>query len=713
MFRMLALNADTLGENLIFDGRMLFLSKQTEDTLKLQATHNGINYDISIMATKIYDPESSELPIQFYDLVFKKILRNMRLKPLNRQYFDPSKSIEVRGHPVELWPGYVTSIRKTKNGYSLINDVTHKVLRTDTVLDLIEDCSRRMNARVFKDVATQKLLGQIVMTKYNQRTYLVDDVAWDLSPRSTFEKKSGEKITYLEYYESVHNITIKNADQALLAHRVRRKNTDETETIFLIPELCYMTGITDEMRSDFRMMKDVAVHTRVSPKGRVSGVESFMQKINREPETKKILNDWNMEISAECMRAEGMQLEAPELCYRGKTIPRSADWGREMRDSPLVEAKDLNDWLVISTDRDRPTAHELVDNMRQVGGPIGIRVNDPHFITLRDDHKDAYLNEIKYNTRESTQIVVCILPTNKKDRYDAIKYMCCAEIGVPSQCVVSKTLARKQSALSVCTKIIQQINCKLGGQLWTVNGVPPKSMIVGIDVCHDNSKAHGRRSVAGFCASTNAAFTKYYSDTSFQGVGQELVDGLKVFMSKALQEYNVINQTLPEWIFVYRDGVGDGMLPAVLEHEVMQITAVCDAIYKTTSIQPKYCFVVVKKRINTRIFAPQGGQLENPPPGTVLSQKAVTGDKDFFLISQSVRQGTVTPAHYQILYDTIRLKPEGMQKLTYMLCHLYYNWPGTIRVPAACHYAHKIAFLVGQSVHTDTVPSLRDKLFFL
>lgn len=37
--------------------------------------------------------------------------------------------------------------------------------------------------------------------------------------------------------------------------------------------------------------------------------------------------------------------------------------------------------------------------------------------------------------------------------------------------------------------------------------------------------------------------------------------------------------------------------------------------------------------------------------------------------------------------------------LTYKMCHLYYNWPGTIRVPAPCQYAHKIAFLVGQSIH--------------
>merc|ERR1712232_744189 len=216
------------------------------------------------------------------------------------------------------------------------------------------------------------------------------------------------------------------------------------------------------------------------------------------------------------------------------------------------------------------------------------------------------------------------------------------------QCVVGKTLSKKQNQLSVCSKIIQQINCKLGGQLWRVRNTPPKSMVIGIDVNHDNSRKQGRRSVAGFCASTNDSFTKYYSDTSFQAVGQELVDGLKSFMSKALEEYNKINLTLPHWIFIYRDGVGDGMLPAVLEHEVKQITAVCDLIYKQTPIQPKYCFVVVKKNIKTRLFAKYESRFENPPAGTVLSEKAVTGDKDFFLISQSVRQGTVSPAHYQV-----------------------------------------------------------------
>lgn len=77
---------------------------------------------------------------------------------------------------------------------------------------------------------------------YNQRTYFVDDIAWDLNPRSTFEKRTGESISYIDYYASAHNINIKDFDQPLLLHRSRRK-TAEDQVIYLIPELCNMTGM--------------------------------------------------------------------------------------------------------------------------------------------------------------------------------------------------------------------------------------------------------------------------------------------------------------------------------------------------------------------------------------------------------------------------------------------------------------------------------------
>jgi len=86
---------------------------------------------------------------------------------------------------------------------------------------------------------------------------------------------------------------------------------------------------------------------------------------------------------------------------------------------------------------------------------------------------------------------------------------------------------------------------------------------------------------------------------------------------------------------------------------------------------------------------------------------------DFYLVSQSVRQGTVNPTSYNIVENTTQLTPDHFQKLTYKLCHLYYNWPGTVRVPDVCQYAHKLAFLIGTSVHRKPNAALDELLYYL
>lgn len=57
---------------------------------------------------------------------------------------------------------------------------------------------------------------------------------------------------------------------------------------------------------------------------------------------------------------------------------------------------------------------------------------------------------------------------------------------------------------------------------------------------------------------------------------------------------------------------------------------------------------------------------------------------DFFIVSQHVRQGTVSPTHYICVHDSIGMKADHLQRLSYKMTHLYYNWPGTVRVPAPC-----------------------------
>ena len=140
---------------------------------------------------------------------------------------------------------------------------------------------------------------------------------------------------------------------------------------------------------------------------------------------------------------------------------------------------------------------------------------------------------------------------------------------VPSQVVLSKTLSKKQSLMSVVTKVCIQLNCKLGGEAWTLE-VPLKNiMVVGIDSYHDSAKKG--QSVGALVASMNGTLTKYYSRCVFQHTHQELLDGLKVCLQAAIRQYYEINKQPPSRIIIYRDGVGDGQLDTVVQHEVPQM----------------------------------------------------------------------------------------------------------------------------------------------
>jgi len=47
---------------------------------------------------------------------------------------------------------------------------------------------------------------------------------------------------------------------------------------------------------------------------------------------------------------------------------------------------------------------------------------------------------------------------------------------VPSQVVVARTLTKKNAMMSVTTKVVMQLNCKLGGELWALE-IPVSALI--------------------------------------------------------------------------------------------------------------------------------------------------------------------------------------------------------------------------------------------
>jgi len=47
------------------------------------------------------------------------------------------------------------------------------------------------------------VIGSTVLTRYNNQTYRIDDVDENTNTQSTFQKKDGSRISYIDYYRVV------------------------------------------------------------------------------------------------------------------------------------------------------------------------------------------------------------------------------------------------------------------------------------------------------------------------------------------------------------------------------------------------------------------------------------------------------------------------------------------------------------------------------
>ncbi|XP_036382072.1 piwi-like protein 2 [Megalops cyprinoides] len=567
-FGMMKEHRSTTGEVIAFDGSILYLPIRLDKVVHLKSLRHTDNQEveIKIQMTKILPP-SSDLCIPFYNVVLRRVMKILGLKLVGRNHFDPKSAIILGKHRLQVWPGYSTCIKRTDGGLYLSVDVSHKVLRNDSVLDVM-NVIYQQSRESFQDECTKELIGSIVITRYNNRTYRIDDIEWAKSPKDTFTMADGSQISFIDYYRCVlglnsknYGITIKELDQPLLVHRPKERSKPGgkviTGVILLLPELSFMTGIPDKMRKDFRAMKDLTMHINVSGEQHTHSLKQLLQSINSNQEALTELGRWGLAISTDILVTEGRTLPLETIYLQSASFMTPADvgWSREVVRDASISCIPLNCWAVFYPRRCTDQAEELVATFGKVAGPMGLRLHRPIHVELKDDRTETYIKSIhsQLTSEPHTQLVVCIMTGNRDDLYSAIKKLCCVQNPVPSQ----KHL-----------------------------------MVIGVDVHHDTSKKS--RSVMGFVASLNNSLTRWYSRVTFQMPNEEVINGFRVCLLAALQKYYEVNHSLPEKIVVYRDGVSDGQLKMVEQFEIPQLLKCFETF---PNYEPKLAFIVVQKRI--------------------------------------------------------------------------------------------------------------------
>ncbi|XP_066986204.1 piwi-like protein Siwi isoform X2 [Macrobrachium rosenbergii] len=699
--------------NYIFDGNQLYTSyKIQDDPLELASKRpeDGSPYTVKIRFIKEI-PSSDTQFLQIFSILIRRCYEYLGLTQIGRHYFDSKAEIQNQKYRLAIWPGYISSIRQHEHNILMCSDTIHKFLRLDSIYDIMRKIKNE-RPDTFKAVACRQLLGMIVMTTYNQRTYRIDDIAWSITARSKFTCQ-GEDITYMDYYQKTYQVRIRDPFQPLLMSKPKKRDLRRGQgNIYLIPELCVATGLSEDMRNDYCLMRDFAGWTRMSPDKRVTALKKFNHRLFENEQAKAELQQWGLSFSQVLCQVKGRVLP-PEVVTQGTQNITfrgiDPDWTKDVKDLPLNVPQKITNWVLVYPLRQKQEAEDLLMGLKRVSRSLGMVFTQPALECLQQDFTQDYIRAV--SKHKAVQLFVCLLPNSRLDRYAAIKKHISVVMATPSQMVLAKSLQNKQRQLSVVNKIAIQINCKLGGEIWNVQIPFQNTMVVGYDAYHDSTRRGS--SWGAVVASFNKNLTRYYGQVSRHINHEELTSNFCTNIQNALYHYSKVNGTLPERVIVYRDGVGQGQLEYVKNIEINAIKA----CFEANNFSPRFSFLVVSKRINTRLFAQgaQSGNPINPPSGTVCDDVLTLPERyDFYLISQKVLQGTATPTSYNILEDiNSNLDADRHQRLAYKLTYLYYNWMGPVRVPAPCLYAHKLAYITGQAIHDVPHHSLADKLWYL
>ena len=104
----------------------------SQDLTRLEALHSLDNIKVELTITLKHRKTMVERSTtQFYNILFRKIMKTLKMVEMNRNFYDPVAAMMVPQHKLEIWPGYVTAVHEYEGGVMLCLDISHKVQGCD------------------------------------------------------------------------------------------------------------------------------------------------------------------------------------------------------------------------------------------------------------------------------------------------------------------------------------------------------------------------------------------------------------------------------------------------------------------------------------------------------------------------------------------------------------------------------------------------------
>ena len=475
---------------------------------------------------------------------------------------------------------------------------------------------------------------------------------------------NGKSTKLEDYYNEKYKIKIHNTNQPLLI--VKRKNSEGKDiTLYFVPELCYLAGLDDEFIKDRDFMKQLADYTKLNPKDRINKTNEFLNLLK---ETKKIEGKLSSKEKSELYGIEITALDQLHKAYNMKDTILLANNKKEISSKDkvfdVISKKDMTKWICLYRKSNFNDADNLYKNLNKASHGYKLVISEPEWVEMDDyDNADTWVNTASdYMKNKEYSFALFLL--DKNDRiYKNIKIYSLCRDGYVSQVVKASSL--RKNPLSVCSKILLQINAKLSGVSYIAKFDKSikdlKLMIIGVDSSH----IKGQRTGVAMVATINTSFTNFYNKEEIikEEKKERFLFAISSFIEEALGKYSGLNKQLPGGIIIYS----------------------CD------KNKIPYEYILVNTKTTYKFFEKNKNEYKNPEGGLLVINGVTNRNLfEFYIQPQQVTGGSATPSCFTVAYGNMDY-PEIIPKLTFDLCHLYSNWQGTIRVPHVLKSAEKLS----------------------
>lgn len=435
----------------IFNNTTLYSLELCNEKIEVRATHLDQEYNIMVSIVNAIEPVSLEA-LGLYKRFFHQLLRKIKFIQIKRNYFEKDKAKAVQNF--EVWPGFTANVNLLNNATLLNMNLVYRVIRPDTAFTEISKLSSGNRNFDLSQLLTEKFKGMVVLTRYNNRTYIIDNVDLNKTPLSTFKirekNKNGEfverEVSFVQYYKEKYNYSIKVTDQPLLVHHDKKKNDE----IYLIPELCHLTGLTDEIRSNFNLMKEMALITKGTANEKMLECQNLINGFLNNKDCVELMKTWGLSILNKPLKIEGYRMPAGSIQMHKKqdgsrysfNIDETPDIDRKIQ-SEMFSQPAINCWAIFYNQRDEQTAKTFLDTLQQVQSTFNYQLSKPEVFPIRSINFNDWKTEIK-KCKQNTQAVVCIIPgqRGKGALYNDIKKLLLTEVPIPSQVVLAGTISK-------------------------------------------------------------------------------------------------------------------------------------------------------------------------------------------------------------------------------------------------------------------------------